>query len=203
MLIPKFIKTIASRVSAQHNSHRPALAGVYITPTHFEATDSFKAVSIRNKFSDVDNNEYPSRLKHELTHENIMISNQDIAMIPFKPSKKYRLLDNRAALVSTAEVSGVAIEVVHANNTKVRITTATMNSKFPNIKSFIAPYEDRIWYAACWINAQYMIDVLTVMRDAGYNNVIISLSPNKPVFIEPYDKVTGDDSIGLVMGLKM
>lgn len=202
MLIPKFIKTIASKISADGNI-RPALAGVHITPTHFEATNSFVAVSIKNPFTEVDEKHYPSGLKRTLSEGNIVVSKEEIALIPFKNSRKYRHLDNRAALVSNGEAWAASIECYYPNNNKVKVTAQVLNGKFPDIRAFCTPYADRKNYQTAWVNTQYMIDVLTTMRDAGYNSVTISLTPDKPIFIEPYDKVKGDDSIGLVMGLKM
>lgn len=83
MLIPKFIKTIASKIASDGN-YRPALAGVYVTPTHFEATNSFVAVSIKNPFSEVDVKHYPGSLKRTLSDGNIMIDKNLISSIPFK-----------------------------------------------------------------------------------------------------------------------
>ena len=102
MLIPKFIKTIASKIASDSNI-RPALAGVRVTPTHLEATNSFIAVSIKNPFTENDVKNYPSALKRTLSDGNITISKEEIALIPFKDSKKYRYLANRAALVSNGE----------------------------------------------------------------------------------------------------
>lgn len=202
MLIPKFIKTIASKIASDGN-YRPALAGVYVTPTHFEATNSFVAVSIKNPFSEVDVKHYPGSLKRTLSDGNIIISKEEIALIPFKNSKKYAYLSDRAALVSNGEAWAASIECYYPNNNKVKVTAQVINGKFPNIRAFCKPYADRVWYTQSWVCTQNLIDTLTAMRDAGYNNVIVSICPNKPIFIEPYDKVKDDDSIGLVMGLKM
>lgn len=102
MLIPKFIKTIASKISADGNI-RPSLAGVRVTPTHLEATNSFVAVSIQNPFGALDAKHYPGSLKRTLSDGNITISRDEIALIPFKNSKKYGHLSDRAALVSNGE----------------------------------------------------------------------------------------------------
>ena len=102
MLIPKFIKTIASKIASDGN-FRPTLAGVYLTPTHLEATNSFMAVSIKNPFGKLDAKHYPGSLKRTLSDGNIMIHKDEIALIPFKNSKKYAYLSDRAALVSNGE----------------------------------------------------------------------------------------------------
>lgn len=202
MLIPKFIKTIASRISANGNI-RPALAGVRITPTHLEATNSFVAVSIKNSFNHVDEKHYPGSLKRTLSDGDITISTDEIKLIPFKKSKKWWHLSDRAALVTNGEATSASIECYYPDNTKIKVTAQVLQGKFPDIRAFCTPYAERKDYQTTWVNTQYMIDVLTTMRDAGYNNVIVSICPNKPIFIEPYDKVKDDDSIGLVMGLKM
>lgn len=202
MLIPKFIKTIASRISADGNV-RPTLAGVHLTKTHLEATNSFVAVSIKNPFKDSDAKKYPSGLKRTLSDDPITLSREEISLIPFKASKKYSHLDNRAALVSNGEAWTASVECYYPNNNKVRVTANVVGGKFPDIRSFITPYAKREGYEKCGVSAQYMIDVLTTMRDAWYDQVVISVSPNKPIFVEPYRRVPEDDSIGLVMGLKM
>ena len=202
MLIPKFIKTIASKISADGNI-RPSLAGVRVTPTHFEATNSFVAVSIKNPFTSLDERHYPGSLKRTLSDGDITISKDEIALIPFKVSKKWSHLSDRAALVSNGEAWAASIECYYPNNSKVKVTAQVLEGKFPDIRAFCTPYSERKDYQTAWVDTQYMIDVLTTMRDAGYRSVTISLSPNKPIFIEPYDKVKDDDSIGLVMGLKM
>lgn len=202
MLIPKFIKTIASKIASDGN-FRPTLAGVYLTPTHLEATNSFVAVSIKNPFGELDAKHYPGSLKRTLSDGNIMIHKDEIALIPFKNSKKYAYLSDRAALVSNGEAWAASIECYYPNNHKVKVTAQVINAKFPDIRAFCTPYADRVGYTENWVCTQNLIDTLTVMRDAGYNNVIVSICPNKPIFIEPYDKVKDDDSIGLVMGLKM
>lgn len=202
MLIPKFIKTIASRISSDGNV-RPSLAGVRVTPTRLEATNSFVAVSIQNPFKEVDAKHYPGSLKRNLSDGDITISKEEIALIPFKSNKKWPHLDNRAALVTNGEATAASIECYYANNSKVKVTAQVINAKFPDIRGFCTPTKDRVGYERAWVNTQYMIDVLTVMRDAGYDSVILSVAWEKPVFIEPHGKDPKDDSIGLVMPLKL
>jgi len=202
MLIPKFIKTIASRISANPD-YRPGLAWVHVTPTHIEATDSFVAVRIKNPFTESDAKKYPSGLKRILSNDSVMIHKDEIALIPFKTSKKYRHLNERAALVSNGEAGSASIECYYPNNSKVKVTAQTINAKFPDIVQFMTPYAKREGYTENAVSAQKLIDALTVMRDAGYTEVRISSCPNKPMFIEPYNKVKDDDSIALVMGLKI
>ncbi len=175
MLIPKFIKTIASKIASDGNI-RPGLAGVRVTPTHLEATNSFIAVSIKNPFTENDAKNYPSALKRTLSDGDITISKDEIAMIPFRANNKWKHLSNRAALVSNGEATSASIECSYANTNKVRVTAPVLQGKFPDIRSFCAPYAERTDYQRSGVNAQYMIDVLTVMRDAGYNNVILSIS---------------------------
>ncbi len=201
MLIPKFIKTIASKIASDGNI-RPALAGVCVTPTHLEATNSFIAVSIKNPFTENDVKNYPSALKRTLSDENITISKEEIAMIPFRANHKWKHLSNRAALVSNGEATSASIECSYANTNKVRVTAQVLKGKFPDIRAFCTPYDERKDYQTAWVNTQYMIDVLTTMRDAGYENVILSISWLKPIFVEPYKRDPNDDSIGLVMPLK-
>ena len=202
MLIPKFIKTIASKIASDGNI-RPALAGVRVTKTHLEATNSFVAVSIKNPFTEKDIRNYPGALKRTLSDGDITISKDEIAMIPFRVNNKWKNLSNRAALVSNGEATSASIECSYANTNKVRVTAQVLQGKFPDIRSFCTPYEERKDYQRSGVNTQYMIDVLTTMRDAGYDNVILSISWVKPIFIEPYDKEKDDDSIGLVMPLKL
>lgn len=202
MLIPKFIKTIASKIASDGNI-RPALAGVYLTPTHLEATNSFIAVSIKNPFGELDEKHYPGSLKRTLSDGNITISKDEIALIPFKNSNKYAYLSNRAALVSNGEAWAASIECYYPNNSKVKVTAQVLGGKFPDIRAFCTPYAERKDYQTAWVNTQYMIDVLTTMRDAWYENVILSISWEKPIFVEPYRRDPKDDSIGLVMPLKL
>ena len=88
---------------ASDGNIRPALAGVRVTQTHLEATNSFVAVSIKNPFGELDAKHYPGSLKRTLSDGNIMIHKDEIALIPFKNSKKYAYLSDRAALVSNGE----------------------------------------------------------------------------------------------------
>lgn len=125
MLIPKFIKTIASRISANGNI-RPALAGVRLTPDYLEATNSFVAVSIQNPFKAIDAKHYPGSLKRGLSDGDITISKEEIAMIPFKTSKKYSHLSDRAALVSNGEATAASIECYYPNNSKVKVTAQVL-----------------------------------------------------------------------------
>ena len=197
MIIHKFIKTIASRITADGNI-RPSLAWVHITPTHFEATNSFMAVRIKNLFTEKDNTNYPSTLKRVIDKW-ITISKEQIKMIPFKKSKWSHLSD-RATIVSSGDSWEVSVECTYATNEKVRVTWNVINGNFPNIESFI---NDKDWYNKCWVNAQYMIDVLTVMIDAGYKDVALLTNWLKPIFIEPAYKVEWDDSTGLIMPIKL
>jgi hypothetical protein len=202
MLIPKFIKTIASRISANGNL-RPALAGVRITPDYLEATNSYVAVSIQNPFKEVDAKHYPGSLKRTLSDGDITVSKEEIKLIPFKTSKKWAHLSDRAALVTNGEATSASIECYYPDNTKVKVTAQAIQGKFPDIRSFCTPYEKRKGYERSWVSTQYMIDVLTTMRDAGYENVILSICNNKPLFVEPYGRDPKDNSIGLVMPLKL
>lgn len=160
-------------------------------------------MSIKNPFTEVDEKHYPSGLKRTLSEGNIVVSKEEIALIPFKNSRKYRHLDNRAALVSNGEAGSASIECYYPNNNKVKVTAQVLNGKFPDIRAFCTPYADRVGYTENGVCTQNLIDVLTTMRDAGYENVILSISGNKPIFIEPYGKDPKDDSIGLVMPLKL
>lgn len=202
MLIPKFIKTIASRISANGNI-RPALAGVRLTPNYLEATNSSVAVSIQNPFKAVDAKHYPGSLKRTLSDGDITVSKDEIKLIPFKKSKKWSHLSDRAALVTNGEATSASIECYYPDNTKIKVTAQAVKGKFPDIRSFCTPYAKRKDYQRSGVNTQYMIDVLTTMRDAGYDNVILSISWMKPIFVEPYGKDPKDDSIGLVMPLKL
>lgn len=202
MLIPKFIKTIASRISANGNI-RPALAGVRLTPDYLEATNSFVAVSIQNPFKAIDAKHYPGSLKRTLSDGDITVSKDEIKLIPFKKSKKWSHLSDRAALVTNGEATSASIECYYPDNTKIKVTAQAVKGKFPDIRSFCTPYAKRKDYQRSGVNTQYMIDVLTTMRDAGYDNVILSISWMKPIFVEPYGKDPKDDSIGLVMPLKL
>lgn len=130
----------------------------------------------------------------------IIKSNYDYRI---RVSKWYSHLSDRAALVSNGEAWAASIECYYPNNSKVKVTAQVLEGKFPDIRSFCTPYAERTDYQRSWVNTQYMIDVLTTMRDAGYDNVILSISWVKPIFIEPYGRDPKDDSIGLVMPLKI
>ena len=142
MLIPKFIKTIASKIASDGN-FRPALAGVRVTQTHLEATNSFVAVSIKNPLTSVDVKHYPGSLKRTLSDGDITISKDEIALIPFKNSKKYAYLSDRAALVSNGEATSASIECYYPNESKVKVTAQVLQGKFPDIRAFCTPYEER------------------------------------------------------------
>ncbi len=142
MLIPKFIKTIASRISANGNI-RPALAGVRLTPDYLEATNSFVAVSIQNPFKAIDAKHYPGSLKRTLSDGDITVSKDEIKLIPFKKSKKWSHLSDRAALVTNGEATSASIECYYPDNTKIKVTAQALKGKFPDIRAFCTPYDKR------------------------------------------------------------
>ena len=154
-------------------SIRPTLAGVHITPTHIEATDSFMLIRT----------EYPSS-PEVIPAEGIIVRSDTIkrAKITKKDITELSYDQNNCTIIKCNA------------NWRQEIIDGTIQGKFPDLERFITSLTTSRINATSHFDIDMMIRALTTLQDMGYENAQIDLREVlAAIMITPYP--TGKDKV--------
>lgn len=165
-LLPHYMSSMSKNMTAPA-SIRPTLAGVHITPTHIEATDSFMLIRT----------EYPSS-PDVIPAEGIIVRSDML---------KRAKITKKDIVELSYDQNNCTITKCNAN-WRQEVIDGTIQGKFPDIQKFLTKYTaPETIKATSRFDIDLMIRALTTLQDMGYEKAQVDLREVlDAIMITPY-----------------